>query len=341
MDKPFITICMPVYNEVDFIEKTVNMILAQDYPQDQFEIIIADGDSNDGTIEIIKKLQNKHTSIILRKNNRKKSSSGRNICFQTGRGDIFVVIDGHCYIPDNQLFKNIIYCFEKSGAQCLGRPQPLDPPGISNFQKAVAIARNTTIGHGSDSLIYSDYKGFISPGSNGAIYKREVIEKIGYVDESFDACEDVEFNYRVEKAGFKSYMSPALSIAYYPRENIKSLLKQMIRYGEGRINLLKKHPDMFSFTGFIPLFFVLGFIVTLLSSIVSKSLMSLLAIPYLIYFIIVSFFSIKLCINNKTNYFITYLKIFATIHAGLGIGQLVGIYNLTIKKILSSVSQKK
>lgn len=335
---PFITVCMPVYNEAAFIEKTINMILCQDYPSDSYEIIVADGDSDDGTTEIVKKLQTENQQIILKRNINKKSSSGRNIGFKTGKGDIFIVIDGHCYIPDNQLFKNIIHCFEQSGAHCLGRPQPLDPPDISDFQKAVAIARKSKIGHGGDSLIYSDYEGFISPVSNGAIYKREVIEKIGYVDEAFDACEDVEFNYRVEKAGFKAFMSPALTIKYYPRENIQSLLQQMIRYGKGRINLLKKYPDTLSFTGLIPFFFVTGFIITILSSVISKTLMSLFIIPYLI---LISSFSIKVCTNNEKKYFLTYLKIFSTIHTGLGIGQLIGIYDVSIKKMLLLANQKK
>ncbi|MFH2060878.1 MAG: glycosyltransferase family 2 protein [Pseudomonadota bacterium] len=338
---PFITVCMPVYNESEFIKRTIFQILNQDYPENRFEIIVADGHSSDDTWEIVKKIQLEHPQVLLCENLKRKSSSGRNIGFKKGKGDIFVVIDGHCYIPDNQLFKNIINCFEKSGAQCLGRPQPLDPPDISDFQKAVALARKSKIGHGGDSLIYSNYEGFISPVSNGAIYKKEVIEKIGYVDESFDACEDVEFNCRVEKAGFKTFMSPTLTIKYYPRENIRSLLQQMIRYGKGRINLLKKYPETFSFTGVIPFFFVTGIILMLLSSIISKTLVSLFIIPYLIYFFLISFFSIKLCINNRTKYFITHLKIFSTIHTGLGIGQLIGLYDVSIEKMLLLANQKK
>ena len=217
---PFITICMPVRNEARFIEDTLIQLLAQDYPKDRYEIIVADGESDDGTQEIVQRIAKLYPQIILKNNPKRLSGAGRNIGFKAGQGDIFLVVDGHCYIPTGKLFKNIVDCFEKSGADCLGRPQPLDPPDITDFQKAVALARKSRIGHGGDSLIYSDYEGFVSPVSHGAVYKRHVFEKIGYVDESFDACEDGDFNIRVEKAGLKTYMSPTIAIKYYPRESI-------------------------------------------------------------------------------------------------------------------------
>ena len=53
--------------------------------------------------------------------------------------------------------------------------------------------------------IHAEEEGYVSPVSMGCAYSRSVFDKIGYVDESFDACEDVEFNYRVEKEGFKTF----------------------------------------------------------------------------------------------------------------------------------------
>jgi glycosyltransferase involved in cell wall biosynthesis len=50
-----ISIVMPCYNQVEFIEKSILSVLNQDYKN--IELIIIDGGSNDGTIEIIKKYQ--------------------------------------------------------------------------------------------------------------------------------------------------------------------------------------------------------------------------------------------------------------------------------------------
>ena len=331
---PFITIVMPVRNEERFIATTLSQLLSQDYPTDQYEIIVADGESVDGTREIIQEIAKKNPQVILISNPGRLPSSGRNVGFKKGRGDIFLVIDGHCQINNNFLLQNIVALFEKSGSQCLGRPQPLDPPDISEFQKAVALARRAGIGHSRHSFIYSHYEGYVSPVSHGAIYKREIFEKVGYVDESFDACEDVEFNYRVEKAGFKTYMSPLLTIRYYPRENLRSLFKQMVRYGEGRFKFMRKHPEAFTLEMIIPPVFVIGIcliLILILLNIISpfsvlNFILRFLIIAYGFYVLLILTDSLRLGLKNRLAYIYYLPAIFFIIHFGLGWGFLKRIF---------------
>lgn len=252
MTLPFITVVIPVYNEERFIGETLDQLVRQDYPETAYEILVCDGGSTDRTRESVREIAAGHPVVRLLDNPGKRSSSGRNVGFKSGRGDYFVVIDGHCSIPSTSLLRDISAAFEKSGADALGRAQPLAPDGITVFQRAVALARAARIGHGGDSLIYSDHAGFISPVSNGAMYRREVFDAVGYVDERFDACEDVEFNYRVEQAGLTAYMSPELSVLYYPRETFGGLFRQMRRYGEGRCRLWRKHPETLSLNTLVP-----------------------------------------------------------------------------------------
>lgn len=257
-DFPFITVVMPVRNEARFIADTLGLLRSQDYPKDRFEILVADGMSDDGTRGIVARFAEEDVRVRLLDNPKIRSSAGRNVGFKAGRGEYFVVVDGHCYIPDDQFLRNISDCFEKSGADCLGRPQPLDPPGLTPFQQSVALARASRFGHGGDSLIYVDYEGFASPVSNGAAYRRDVFERVGFVDEDFDACEDVEFNYRVERAGLKAFTSPRLTVRYYPRENLSSLVGQMRRYGQGRTRLYRNHPALLSLSALAPACFAGG-----------------------------------------------------------------------------------
>jgi glycosyltransferase involved in cell wall biosynthesis len=323
---PFITVCMPVRNEERFIGETLNELLSQDYPGNRYEIIVADGESNDQTAQVVKSIAEKHPNVILVGNAKRRSSAGRNIGFKNGKGEIFLVLDGHCYIGHNQLFKNVVICLEKSGADCLGRPQPLNPPGLTAFQQAVGLARASRIGHGGDSYIYTDFEGFVSPTSNGAIYRREIFSRVGYVDEHFDACEDVEFNYRVEQAGFKAYMSPELRVKYYPRQDLKSLFGQMVRYGSGRYRLYQKHPDTLTINTLIPLVFVISVLAALLAALLITiglvpSWVGLLASSALgAYLFVIVVQSVLISAKTKATYFPYLLPIFFIIHFGLGWG---------------------
>jgi succinoglycan biosynthesis protein ExoA len=343
----FLTIVIPVYNEDKFIASTLEGLLTQDYPSDRFEIIVADGMSDDLTRDILYNVMKNNPQVRLFDNSKRFPSSGRNLGFRNGKGEYFVVIDGHCYIPTDQLFKNISACIKKSGAQCLGRPQPLDPPDISEFQKAVALVRESRIGHSGSSFIYSNYEGYVSPVSHGAIYKREIFEKVGYVDEDFDACEDVEFNYRVEKAGFKTYMSPLLAIKYYPRRNLRGLFKQMARYGEGRFKFIRKHPEAFTLEMIIPAIFVIGIcliLILIFLNIISpfsvfNIILVFLIIAYSFYVLLILSESLRITLKSRLAYIYYLPAIFFTIHCGLGWGFLKGVFFLIytlFRKILFS-----
>jgi len=59
---PRISIVIPSYNKADFIEETLKSIVSQNYPN--LEVIIQDGGSTDGTLEIIKKYARKYPKIV-------------------------------------------------------------------------------------------------------------------------------------------------------------------------------------------------------------------------------------------------------------------------------------
>ncbi|QEM68667.1 glycosyltransferase family 2 protein [Geobacter sp. FeAm09] len=326
---PFLTVVMPVRNEARFIRDTLGQLLAQDYPADRYEIIVADGMSDDGTRAIVGELARSCPQIRLMDNPGRRSSAGRNIGFKNGRGDIFLVVDGHCHIPDADLFTSVRECFEKSGADCLGRPQPLNPPGLAPFQQAVALARGSRIGHGGDSLIYGEYEGFASPVSNGAAYRRAILPRVGLVDENFDACEDLEFNYRVEKAGLKTYTSPKLTVRYYPREDLKGLLRQMVRYGRGRWRFIRKHPEAVTLNQLVPAAFVAGLLLLLaaggtmgFSGGGRHAVTPVLGTLYGIYLLIIMVESLRIAARNGWRYFAYLPPIFFAVHFGLGWGFL-------------------
>jgi GT2 family glycosyltransferase len=151
-----------------------------------------------------------------------------------------------------------------------------------------------------------------------------VFERVGWVDESFDVCEDVDFNYRVEKAGFKTYMSPSIAIKYYPREKLAALWRQMVRYGKGRYQFLKKHPETFSVTGLAPVVLVAGLALLPVLGMVHSTFFKLFGLLYGLYLLVVGFSSLAVAAQAGFKYLRWLPAIYMVIHFGLGVGFWAG-----------------
>ncbi len=218
---PFISIVMPVRNEALFIGKTLHAFLHQDYPTDRYEILVVDGESTDETPKIVQLLQASHPNIKLFANPKKLASAARNIGVHNARGELLAIVDGHCDVSDPAYLRHLADAFERSGADCLGRPQPLDVTGASTLQRAIAAARSSWLGHHPASFIYSGAEQFVQPQSVAVAYRRSVFEKLGGFDETFDACEDVEFNQRVHDAGMRCFFTPKIAVPYVPRGTLR------------------------------------------------------------------------------------------------------------------------
>ena len=230
---PTVSVLVPVRNEGRSIEATLRSLLTQDYPPDQFEVIVADGLSDDDTVPRVRRLQAEFPNLKLVYNPARLASAGRNAAARHMTGEVAVVVDGHCHVPDRHYLRNVAAAFDRSKADCLGRPQPLDVPDPTPFQAAVSLARSSRLGHNPGSDIYSDQPKWVEPQSTAVAYRRGVFHRVGLFDERFDACEDVEFNTRVHAAGLGCYFCPTLAVVYEPRRSWAGVVKQLGRYGGG------------------------------------------------------------------------------------------------------------
>ncbi|MDR1384692.1 MAG: glycosyltransferase family 2 protein [Planctomycetaceae bacterium] len=322
-DVSFISVIVPVRNEEKHITAVLDALLAQEYPKDRFEVLVADGCSTDKTYETVRGYAERHSQIQLFLNPKKLSSAARNIGIRESHGEIIVIIDGHCLIDNPQMFANIDRAMRSSEIAALGRPQPLFLENASALQKAIALARHSRLGHHPDSFIYSDQPQRVPAISTAVVYRRAVFEQIGMFDERFDACEDCELNYRIDQAGLLCYFTPDIAVSYKPRNSIRGLFRQLYRYGRGRIRLAKKHRDSFSFKMFLPALMILGVLIGGVLSFLSPLAYWGYIAALILYMMIVGLESLRLVFINRFAAGIVLLPIiFLTIHAASGIGEL-------------------
>ncbi|MBY0233053.1 MAG: glycosyltransferase family 2 protein [Gemmataceae bacterium] len=320
---PFVSVLVPVRNEERFIEATLCQLLEQDYPAGRFEILVADGRSDDATREIVRRIAAEHPEVRLIDNPGRLSSAGRNAAARAARGDLLVLIDGHCEVRNPSYLSQLADAFERSGADTIGRPQPLDVPSASMLQRAIAAGRESRFGHHPASSIWAGQDGFVPPQSVAVAYRREVFDRIGWFDESFDACEDYEFNTRCARAGMTCWLSTAATVRYHPRPSLAGLCRQMERYGRGRVRLLRKHPASFSAAVFLPALFLAGLLLGPLLAVFLPVLWWAYVGCVAAYAACSLAFSAAVAMSHRSLWMLPVLPaVFAAVHLGAGVGVL-------------------
>jgi GT2 family glycosyltransferase len=82
------------------------------------------------------------------------------------------------------------------------------------------------------------------PGVNIS-YKREVVEQVGFQDETLFRGEDVDYNWRVQQLGYKIYFDPYTKVYHYHRPILRSFLNQHYMYGRAYYLVRRKWPEMY------------------------------------------------------------------------------------------------
>ena len=273
---PFVSVVMPIRNEAGFIAQTLEGLLAQDYPADRMEILVADGMSDDHTRAILAEYVRQHPHVKMVDNPGRIVSCGLNTALAHAQGEIIVRIDGHSAVARDFLRQNVQLLAEHPEAWSVGGP--IVHAGRTTFAKAVAIAMSHPCGVGLATHRFADYEGYVE-GAAFPAFRRWVFDRVGQFDERLVRNQDDELNYRITQAGGKIYVSPKVRYVYFVRERIDQLFRQYFQYAFWRIPMIRKHRRPTTLRQVIPPLFFLSMLVLCMTGLVLRQPLVALALP--------------------------------------------------------------
>lgn len=321
--RTFSIVC-PIRNEENYIGNLLKFLeTVQPKPK---EVILIDGISEDDTLNIIDLCLQKSTLPVTIISNQKKTVPfALNLAIPLCTSDIIVRIDAHSEY-DIEYFKKILETFDETDADIVGGPTRTTFRNI--FQESVAYIFNTNLGMGNSSVHNVDFKGYTDSVTFGA-WKKSIFETTGFFDVNLKRNQDDEFHYRAKSLGFKIFQNPDIKLFYYPRSTLKGLFKQYFEYGLFKPIVLQKIKSEIKLRHIIPSFFV-GYLTFLLLLRFFGQINFFFWIPLFLYFTIVLFYSFNnaLILKAKIISFFAY----PAIHIGYGLGFLIGLGRLKVRK---------
>jgi succinoglycan biosynthesis protein ExoA len=233
----FVSIIMAVRNEGHTIEQSLATVLAQDYPPNLLEVLVADGQSGDATREKILKIAERDPRVRLIENQGRFVSSGLNAAIRRARGDIVIRMDAHTEYSRDYVTQ-CVRTLEQTGADNVGGPWRVK--GDTYFQKAVAIAFESAFVSGGAGSHGADFEGEVDSVYLGC-WRKQTLERLGGFDEEFIRNQDDELNFRIVRSGGKVWQNLAIRSWYRPRDTWVALFRQYAQYGYWKVRVIQKH----------------------------------------------------------------------------------------------------
>ena len=199
-----VTVVVAARNEGPFIESCVRSLLAQEEPPGGFELIVAEGGSDDGTMPLLQKLAAEDPRLNVVSNERRIAPAAWNVAIKQARGRYIAIMGAHARYPGDYLVR----CFEiaeRLHADNVGGPAIAEAD--SYLQRANAASHHSPFSVGGASWNSLEYEGKARTVFGG-FYRRDVFDRIGLFDEDLVRDSDAEFNFRLERAGGTIWQSP-------------------------------------------------------------------------------------------------------------------------------------
>jgi succinoglycan biosynthesis protein ExoA len=251
---PAVSVIVPCRNERDHIENCVRSILGQEPPPGGFEIIVADGMSDDGTRDILRDIAKKDLRLRIVDNPACIVSTGLNAAIRAATGSIIIRMDGHTEYARDYICQSVAV-LKETGADNVGGPAQTKSDGY--VQSAICAAYHSPFAVGGARFHNVDYQGYIDTVPYGC-WPREVFDRVGFFDEELVRNQDDEFNLRILRTAGKIWQSPRIKSWYRPRGSLPALFKQYMQYGFWKVRVIQKHKIPASLRHLVPGCFVLS-----------------------------------------------------------------------------------
>ncbi|WP_118840569.1 glycosyltransferase [Salinibacter ruber] len=221
---------VPVYNETSEIANCIKSLLKQNIRED-YEIIVVDNGSDDGTKKIIQEYSVK----MIEENSVQTPYAARNAGIRAGNGEIFAFTDADCEVDSNWLSAGVKSIREDKTVGALagkiegGRART---PVERRLNEIGWLSQEATMNH--EFLPY--------PQTANAFYRREVFEKVGLFPTNWVSAGDADLAWRMQiNTKYKLKYEGGARVVHNHRSDIISLFKQCKKWGHGKYLLKNKY----------------------------------------------------------------------------------------------------
>jgi glycosyltransferase involved in cell wall biosynthesis len=200
---PLVAIVTPSFNQARYLEVTIQAVLSQDYPR--IEYIVMDGASQDGSIEMIKKYENRLAYWVSEKDSGQAEAINKGLAH--ANGDILAWLNSDDYYLTNTISR-VVKIFEENPNVIMIYGDML---AVDELGKTINVLKYK-------QLSLEDLLCFQIIGQPAVFFRRAAFEKAGGLDTTFHFLLDHHLWIRIAQQGKILHVPQTLAAARYHAE---------------------------------------------------------------------------------------------------------------------------
>jgi len=318
---PAVSVVIPCFNEAKHIESCLESVLGFESEFD-FEVIVVEGMSTDGTRDILSRLAESHGNLRILDNPARVVPVGMNMAIREAQGETILRLDAHADYPPNYLTL-CVETLRRTGAENVGGVVVTLPREDSIQARLVQAITTSKMGVGNSAFRLGAKEGPVDTVPFGC-FPRSLFDRIGLFDERLVRHQDYEFNRRIHVSGGKVWLNPKIRVNYYNQPTIRGLYRQAAYSAKWDTWSWLVAPYAFTPRHGIPGVFVLSLFLSVVLSAVSKIFLVLAAVILIPYVILAILSAVKASRGNPWWTAFLLPPLYMGYHVAFGLGSLWG-----------------
>ena len=320
-----VSVIVPCFNEEKYISECLLSLINNGFDNNDLEILVVDGGSNDKTLNIVNGYILKYNFIKIINNHKKITPVALNIGIKQSKYNRILIAGAHTTYPYGYISKLNEQLNNKDIFVVGGQINTI-AKNNNEKTKAICYVLSNSFGVGNSGFRVGVSKITEVDTVPFGLYKKEVFDSVGYYNEKLIRNQDIELSKRIKAKGYKIWLEPSLKCNYYARETYRQLALNNFKngYWNMRTIAITRSLGSLSLRHYIPLLFILSILLPVIAVVILGYKVILFSILSLVlYFTFLIYIISKSNNINKINIF----RAFLTIHFSYGIGSLIGMFN--------------
>ncbi len=218
-ETPFVSIIIPVYNDSIRLRLCLRALDQQNYPREQYEIIVADNGSSEDIGAVVAQFPQARM-VVERKPG---SYAARNAALAVARGDVLAFTDSDCVPGADWLANGVARLLANPGAGLVaGKIQvffrnPVRPTAVEVYESVTAFPQRKFV---------EKYRF----GATANVFtRRDVFDRVGLFNDTLKSSGDREWGQRVHAAGLPLIYADDVMVAHPARASFGELYHKSAR----------------------------------------------------------------------------------------------------------------